>query len=283
MPLNLSNYKRISGLTEKTELETSDAFAVDNSTDAASQKITYQSLRAQLKTFFALGSLSSGHYVQGISYAADLKLLDVQLYDQADIAGDILADLAPVQASATASRAYAAGSYLVYNGQLYLVTEEIASGGTITVGTNVAAVTVGSALINAALSLADAYDAGMLYSEGDVVTRSSGLYICTTATSGTWDSSCWSTVTVGDLVASLEDEIGTINTALDGKQDELTFDTIPTSGSANPVTSGGVHTAIQTETTARAQMDTNIKAGTQAQKAYHLGLYIDSDGDICQA
>jgi hypothetical protein len=39
--------------------------------------------------------------------------------------------------------------------------------------------------------------------------------------------------------------IADINTALDGKQDTLTFDDTPTSGSENPVKSGGVYTALQ--------------------------------------
>ena len=37
---------------------------------------------------------------------------------------------------------------------------------------------------------------------------------------------------------------GGVKTALDGKQDTLTFDTAPTASSTNPVTSGGVKTAL---------------------------------------
>lgn len=43
-----------------------------------------------------------------------------------------------------------------------------------------------------------------------------------------------------DAVKADADEM---DTALAGKQDKLTFDTSPTSGSTNPVTSGGVYTA----------------------------------------
>ena len=39
---------------------------------------------------------------------------------------------------------------------------------------------------------------------------------------------------------------GGVYTALSGKQNTLTFDTTPTSGSTNPVTSGGVYTMVQT-------------------------------------
>lgn len=58
-------------------------------------------------------------------------------------------DIAPVEASATTSQAYAVGSYLYYNSTLYIVTSAIAQGGTIiTSGAaqNVTGVTVGSRL-----------------------------------------------------------------------------------------------------------------------------------------
>jgi hypothetical protein len=43
-------------------------------------------------------------------------------------------------------------------------------------------------------------------------------------------------------IESLQDDVDNLNTALDGKQDELTFDTTPTASSTNPVTSGGIKT-----------------------------------------
>ena len=52
---------------------------------------------------------------------------------------------------------------------------------------------------------------------------------------------------VESINASIDDingEIGDINTALAGKQDTLTFDDTPTSGSDNPVKSGGVYSAL---------------------------------------
>ena len=53
-----------------------------------------------------------------------------------------LTNLAPVEASSTASTNYAVGSHLVYAGVLYEVTAAISSGETIIPGTNVEAVTV---------------------------------------------------------------------------------------------------------------------------------------------
>ena len=55
----------------------------------------------------------------------------------------ILGDFATVETSSTASKAYAIGDYLVFNGQLYKVTTAIAAEGTITPGTNVVATNVG--------------------------------------------------------------------------------------------------------------------------------------------
>lgn len=49
--------------------------------------------------------------------------------------------------------------------------------------------------------------------------------------------------TLGSLVNTNE-----MNSALAGKQNTLTFDTTPTTGSTNPVTSGGIATAIEQST-----------------------------------
>lgn len=50
--------------------------------------------------------------------------------------------IAPTETSTTASQNYEVGSYLIYNNTLYKVTSAIASGGTITIGTNVSATTI---------------------------------------------------------------------------------------------------------------------------------------------
>ena len=55
-------------------------------------------------------------------------------------------NLATIESSTTASQAYSEGDYLVLSGQLYEVIADIASGETLTVGTNISATTVGSEL-----------------------------------------------------------------------------------------------------------------------------------------
>lgn len=58
----------------------------------------------------------------------------------------LAADIATVETTSTASKAYSVGEYLVYNNQLYKVTSAIASGGTLTVGTNISATSAGGEL-----------------------------------------------------------------------------------------------------------------------------------------
>jgi hypothetical protein len=43
-----------------------------------------------------------------------------------------------------------------------------------------------------------------------------------------------------------------------------------------------VSTATQTALNAKAN-DSDVQAGTEAKKAYHMGFYLDADGDLCQA
>ena len=56
-------------------------------------------------------------------------------------------NFAPEEDSSTASRAYAAGDYLVYNEHLYKVTSAIAAGGTLTPGTNIQITTTAAEII----------------------------------------------------------------------------------------------------------------------------------------
>ena len=68
----------------------------------------------------------------------NMDIVDGVLFGKSD-----LSNLATVESNATASRSYAVGECLVYNGILYKVTTAIAAGGTITPNSNVTAVNVG--------------------------------------------------------------------------------------------------------------------------------------------
>ena len=101
-----------------------------------------------------------------------------------------------------------------------------------------------------------AYDATVEYEELDMVSYNGGSYVALTTTIGNlptntnyWmvlaetavDSSLDSTSTNAIQNAAVANAINALST---GKQNTLTFDTTPTSGSTNPVTSGGVKSAI---------------------------------------
>lgn len=64
-----------------------------------------------------------------------------------------------------------------------------------------------------------------------------------------------------------------ISSAISGKQDELTFDNTPTSGSNNPVKSGGIYTDQQ-------RQDTEIGTKITLAEAYGLGTVIPQNSDL---
>jgi hypothetical protein len=55
-----------------------------------------------------------------------------------------------------------------------------------------------------------------------------------------------------------------LTTLLNGKQDVLTFDNVPTEGSSHPVKSGGVYSAIDDEKTARETADRSLSSAIEA-------------------
>lgn len=61
----------------------------------------------------------------------------------------------------------------------------------------------------------------------------------------TWEDIQANDQGLGQVIDGLEGDIQTLSTALAGKQNTLTFDTTPTASSRNPVTSGGIYSALQ--------------------------------------
>lgn len=55
----------------------------------------------------------------------------------------------------------------------------------------------------AQLQIAAPYDSGTSYSAGDYCTKDDGFYCANASTTGTWNSSKWDAVTVGDVLSSL--------------------------------------------------------------------------------
>ena len=70
-------------------------------------------------------------------------------------------------------------------------------------------------------NIGDAYNPNNSYAAGDYCIYENTLYKCTGATSGAWDSTKWTAVTIAD-------EIGRIDTALSGKADKAVITNIST-------------------------------------------------------
>ena len=109
---------------------------------------------------------------KGDSVAAEWGTITGTLSDQTDLntalaAKDNASNIATIEATSSASQAYAVGDYLVYNGQLYSVTAAIASGETITPGTNVSATNAGAEL--------SALKNGLTVTTSSNITASSGV------------------------------------------------------------------------------------------------------------
>ena len=76
--------------------------------------------------------------VQGYKEDAEAAATTATTYGNA-----VVSAVAPVEASSTASQAYAAGDFFIYNGTLYIASASIAQGGTITPNTNCTAIPKG--------------------------------------------------------------------------------------------------------------------------------------------
>lgn len=68
----------------------------------------------------------------------------------------------------------------------------------------------------AQLQIAAPYDSASSYTAGDYCTKDDGFYVCTASTSGTWDGSKWSAVTVGDVLSSVNATLSNITPIVDG-------------------------------------------------------------------
>lgn len=90
----------------------------------------------------------------------------VPYFSNRDALDDVFANFATIETSSTASKAYSVNDLLVKDDVLYRVTSNIASGATITVGTNVVALQIEDIydLVNTKLNISD-YRSGMTWAE----------------------------------------------------------------------------------------------------------------------
>ena len=113
--------------------------------------ITYQCTPQEVRTLLGVNNIWADAGDSTVEYYTNNEMYG-DLREQIDTtAAIILGDFATVEASTTASQAYAVGDYLTYDGYLYKVTVAIASGGTIVVsgaGANVEQTNVGKEIKN---------------------------------------------------------------------------------------------------------------------------------------
>ena len=66
-------------------------------------------------------------------------------------------------------------------------------------------------------------------------------------------------------IEALQDDVDALDTEVDGKQDELTFDTTPTASSTNPVTSGGIKTYADNKILYFYEQSTSVTSASTAE------------------
>lgn len=86
------------------------------------------------------------------------------------VAEDVFKGIASYEQSSTASKAYAVGDYVGYNGKLYRVTTAISSGGTISPGTNCTQTTAGDQITDIEGTIANK----VLWFSGQAIASTSG-------------------------------------------------------------------------------------------------------------
>lgn len=91
-------------------------------------------------------TLTVGTNITAAVMGEDLAAVKAKADKNAEDIAAAVGDLATIEATSTASKAYAVGDYLVYGGILYRVTAAIANGGTITPGTNCSQTNTGAEL-----------------------------------------------------------------------------------------------------------------------------------------
>lgn len=108
--------------------------------DMGGAETVYNITAEQVKTLLGTNNIWADTGNVSVEYRADTKLyISKRLTAVVQMLGNI-------ETGMTASKAYAVNDFLTVNNQLYIVTAPIASGGTITPGTNVTATTVGAQL-----------------------------------------------------------------------------------------------------------------------------------------
>lgn len=125
---------------------TTKASQASTSASTASTAATTATTQATKAQSYAVGGTSSrtGEDTDNAKYYKEQAEAAAAMLD----AEKILGDFAHYESTTTASKPYKTGEFLTYNGYLYRVITAIASGGTITPGTNCVQTTIGDEIAN---------------------------------------------------------------------------------------------------------------------------------------
>lgn len=92
-------------------------------------------------------SYTNGYFYKCVEESGSYSWVQTDVQPSSGGGGASESEIAPVESTSTASKAYAVGDLLIYDGKLYRVTAAIASGGTITPGTNVTETSVSEVFV----------------------------------------------------------------------------------------------------------------------------------------
>lgn len=172
---------------------------------------SYRTILGKIKKFISTFS-SNNFLINALTSSATDKALTANM-------GRALANnIATIETSSTASRAYSIGEHLIYGGQLYTVTAAIASGGTLTVGSNIIASRIADELTSSnnahagdIANIEATTTASRNYTAGKFIMLGNQLYKTTAAIA------TGATLEVGTNieVANLGDQISSLNDSLD--------------------------------------------------------------------
>lgn len=120
-------------------------------------------------------------------------------------------NIASIETTSIASKAYAAGEYLVVGGQLCKATTAIAQNDSLVLNTNIESTLVGNelqSLSNEIVPVSDAWDVGVSYAVDDICIYNNTLYKCILAHTSSLsilptDTTYWTATSVGGELSSL--------------------------------------------------------------------------------
>lgn len=246
MSLSLNVYKRIKDLTSKTTLVDADVLVTDNASDNTSKKITFANFCTQLLTKLKLGVITTGHYLEGNSVAEDLSNLDGQIYENESAISGKIDDISYSNAGVLTKTVGSDSSNVM---------------STDSVPTDSSVNPVQSGGVYTALSdKVDKVDGKGLSTEDYTTNEKTKLDGIESGAEVNVQPDWSQTDNSEDDYIKNKPTLGTAATK--------NYTAAVTDGSQNLITSGGVYSEMT---------GNNSNYGK-----YHLELYIDSDGDICQ-